>query len=118
MVVFDRENEWQAGYVIVKGGYKRFFDAGIAELQLDVARLAPWLADRVGALDDWKKTHMLTVQADRLRLGTSRGCSSSATPRTRCRRSEESASTTHRRCRGGRKRALGKAARGPAHRGR
>jgi 2-polyprenyl-6-methoxyphenol hydroxylase-like FAD-dependent oxidoreductase len=68
MVVFDRENEWQAGYVIVKGGYKRLFDAGIAELQLGVARLAPWLADRVGALDDWKKTHMLTVQADRLRL--------------------------------------------------
>jgi 2-polyprenyl-6-methoxyphenol hydroxylase-like FAD-dependent oxidoreductase len=31
-----------------------------------VARLAPWLADRVSVLDDWKKTHMLTVRADRL----------------------------------------------------
>jgi 2-polyprenyl-6-methoxyphenol hydroxylase-like FAD-dependent oxidoreductase len=66
MVVFDRENEWQGGYVIAHGGYKRLYEAGIGELQQNVARLAPWLADRVGALDDWKKTHMLTVQADRL----------------------------------------------------
>jgi 2-polyprenyl-6-methoxyphenol hydroxylase-like FAD-dependent oxidoreductase len=66
MVVFDRENEWQAGYVIAKGGYKQLREAGIAQLQQNVARLAPWLADRVGALDDWKKTHMLTVKANRL----------------------------------------------------
>jgi 2-polyprenyl-6-methoxyphenol hydroxylase-like FAD-dependent oxidoreductase len=66
MVVFDRESEWQAGYVIAKGGYKQLRDAGIAQLQRNVARLAPWLADRVGALDDWKKVHMLTVKADRL----------------------------------------------------
>jgi 2-polyprenyl-6-methoxyphenol hydroxylase-like FAD-dependent oxidoreductase len=68
MVVFDRESEWQAGYVIPKGGYKQLHEAGIAQLQRGVARLVPWLADRVGALDDWKKTHMLTVQADRLPL--------------------------------------------------
>jgi 2-polyprenyl-6-methoxyphenol hydroxylase-like FAD-dependent oxidoreductase len=66
MVVFDRDREWQAGYVIAKGGYKQLYEAGIAQLQQNVARLAPWLADRVGVLDDWKKTHMLTVQADRL----------------------------------------------------
>jgi len=66
MVVFDREKEWQAGYVIAKGGYKRLREEGIAQLQRHVARLVPWLADRVGALDDWKKTHMLAVAADRL----------------------------------------------------
>jgi 2-polyprenyl-6-methoxyphenol hydroxylase-like FAD-dependent oxidoreductase len=66
MVVFERESEWQAGYVIPKGGYKLLREAGIAQLQQNVARLVPWLADRVGALDDWKKTHMLTVAADRL----------------------------------------------------
>ena len=38
-------------------------EAGIAQLQQSVAQIVPWLADRVGALDDWKKTHMLTVQA-------------------------------------------------------
>jgi 2-polyprenyl-6-methoxyphenol hydroxylase-like FAD-dependent oxidoreductase len=68
MVVFDRESEWQAGYVISKGGYKALREAGIAELQRNVARLVPWLADRVQALDDWKKTHMLTVEANRLPL--------------------------------------------------
>jgi 2-polyprenyl-6-methoxyphenol hydroxylase-like FAD-dependent oxidoreductase len=68
MVVFDRENEWQAGYVIAKGGYKQLREAGIAQLQQNVARLVPWLADRVAALDDWKKTHMLSVAADRLTL--------------------------------------------------
>jgi 2-polyprenyl-6-methoxyphenol hydroxylase-like FAD-dependent oxidoreductase len=66
MVVFDRESEWQAGYVIPKGGYQQLREGGIAQLQQNVARLVPWLADRVGALDDWKKTHMLTVKADRL----------------------------------------------------
>jgi len=68
MVVFEREREWQAGYVIAKGGYKQLHEAGIAQLQQNVARLVPWLADRVGALDDWKKTHVLTVKADRLPL--------------------------------------------------
>jgi 2-polyprenyl-6-methoxyphenol hydroxylase-like FAD-dependent oxidoreductase len=66
MVVFDRESEWQAGYVIPKGGYQKLRDAGIEKLQRNVAELAPWLANRVSTLDDWKKTHMLTVRADRL----------------------------------------------------
>ena len=66
MVVFDRESEWQAGYVIAKGGYQRLREEGIAQLQKNVARLVPWLADRVAVLDDWKKTHMLAVAADRL----------------------------------------------------
>jgi 2-polyprenyl-6-methoxyphenol hydroxylase-like FAD-dependent oxidoreductase len=66
MVVLERESEWQAGYVIPKGGYRQLRETGIAQLQQNVARLVPWLADRVGALDDWKKTHMLTVKADRL----------------------------------------------------
>ena len=66
MVLLEREREWQAGYVIPKGGYRRLREAGIARLQQGVARLVPWLADRVGALDDWKKTHVLTVKANRL----------------------------------------------------
>ena len=66
MVMFEREREWQAGYVIPKGGYKRLHEAGIAQLQQNVARLVPWLADRVASLDDWRKAHMLTVRADRL----------------------------------------------------
>jgi len=66
MVVFDREREWQAGYVIAKGGYQKLREEGIVQLQRNVARLVPWLADRVAALDDWKKTHMLAVAADRL----------------------------------------------------
>jgi 2-polyprenyl-6-methoxyphenol hydroxylase-like FAD-dependent oxidoreductase len=73
MVVFERETEWQAGYVIAKGGYKQLHEAGIARLQRNVARLAPWLADRVGALDDWRKTHVLTVRADRLARWHKRG---------------------------------------------
>jgi 2-polyprenyl-6-methoxyphenol hydroxylase-like FAD-dependent oxidoreductase len=68
MVVLERESEWQAGYVIAKGGYQQLREAGIGRLQENVARIAPWLADRVGALDDWKKTHMLSVRADRLPL--------------------------------------------------
>jgi 2-polyprenyl-6-methoxyphenol hydroxylase-like FAD-dependent oxidoreductase len=68
MVLLERETEWQAGYVIPKGGYQRLREAGISQLQQNIARMAPWLGDRVGALDDWKKTHMLSVRADRLPL--------------------------------------------------
>ncbi len=67
MVVLDRDTEWQAGYVIAKGGYKKLREAGIAQLRQNVAKLVPWFADRVEALDDWAKTHMLTVKANRLR---------------------------------------------------
>ena len=73
MVVFERESEWQAGYVIPKGGYRQLHEAGIARLQENVGRLAPWLADRVGALDDWRKTHVLSVRADRLARWYKRG---------------------------------------------
>jgi 2-polyprenyl-6-methoxyphenol hydroxylase-like FAD-dependent oxidoreductase len=66
MVVLDREADWQAGYVIPKGGYTRLRAAGIAELRKNVAALAPWLADRAAALHDWKEVHVLTVQADRV----------------------------------------------------
>ena len=48
-------------------------EAGIARLQENVGRLAPWLADRVGALDDWRKTHVLSVRADRLARWYKRG---------------------------------------------
>jgi 2-polyprenyl-6-methoxyphenol hydroxylase-like FAD-dependent oxidoreductase len=68
MVMFERDREWQAGYVIAKGAYKRLHEAGIEKLQQNVARLVPWLADRVGTIDDWTKAHMLTVRADRLPL--------------------------------------------------
>jgi 2-polyprenyl-6-methoxyphenol hydroxylase-like FAD-dependent oxidoreductase len=68
MVVLEREKEWQAGYVIPKGGYQQLRETGIGRLQENIARIAPWLADRVTTLDDWKKTHMLSVRADRLPL--------------------------------------------------
>jgi len=68
MVVLEREKEWQAGYVIPKGGYQQLREGGIGRLQENIARIAPWLADRVSTLDDWKKTHVLSVRADRLPL--------------------------------------------------
>jgi 2-polyprenyl-6-methoxyphenol hydroxylase-like FAD-dependent oxidoreductase len=66
MVVLEREREWQAGYVIPKGGYAQLRELGIGQLQQSVAELVPWLADRVGVLDDWKKTYVLSVKANRL----------------------------------------------------
>ena len=66
MVVLEREREWQAGYVIPKGGYAQLRELGIGQLQQSVAELVPWLADRVVVLDDWKKTYVLSVKANRL----------------------------------------------------
>ncbi|MGH7036362.1 MAG: FAD-dependent monooxygenase, partial [Stellaceae bacterium] len=40
---------------------------GIEEFRARVAALAPYVADRVGALDDWQKIKLLTVQVNRLK---------------------------------------------------
>ena len=115
MVVFDRDTEWQAGYVIAKGGYQRLREEGIAQLQRNVARLVPWLADRVAALDDWKKTHMLVGGR-----GSSPPVAQAGAPLHRRRRPRHVAGGRRRhqlrdrRRRRGRERALGEAARGRA----
>ncbi|HEY5811718.1 MAG TPA: FAD-dependent oxidoreductase [Terrimicrobiaceae bacterium] len=67
MVLLDRGDHWQCGYVIRKGGFEQRRQHGLEELRADVSRCAPFLHDRVGELEDWNAVNLLTVTVDRLR---------------------------------------------------
>lgn len=67
MVLLDRGDHWQCGYVIRKGGFEQKRQRGLEELRADVSRCAPFLRDRVAELKDWNAVKLLTVKVDRLR---------------------------------------------------
>lgn len=67
LVIIDRLDYWQLGYVILKGSYPALREAGIEGLQQSIAQLAPEFADRVGELDDWSQVSLLSVKSDRLK---------------------------------------------------
>ncbi|MGB9475010.1 MAG: FAD-dependent oxidoreductase [Candidatus Udaeobacter sp.] len=66
LVLLDRGDYWQCGFVIPKGGFDRIKERGLAQFQNDIASFAPFLHDRVTELDDWSKIKLLTVQVNRL----------------------------------------------------
>jgi 2-polyprenyl-6-methoxyphenol hydroxylase-like FAD-dependent oxidoreductase len=65
-VVFDRGDEWQVGYAILKGSFAAVKAAGIPALRQGLAELIPWLADRVGHLHDWSQVAVLNVESSRV----------------------------------------------------
>ena len=67
LIAIDRGTAWQFGYVIAKGTLEAVQSRGIAEFRARIAALAPYVADRVAALDDWQKIKLLTVQVNRLK---------------------------------------------------
>ena len=66
LIMLDRAEQWQIGYVIPKGTYQQLRAAGLDELRRVVAELAPELGDRVGVLKDWDQVAMLSVESSRL----------------------------------------------------
>lgn len=66
-VMIDREDYWQCGFVIRKGAADEIRKQGIEQFREDVARLEPFLRDRVSELRDWNDVSLLTVKVDRLR---------------------------------------------------
>jgi 2-polyprenyl-6-methoxyphenol hydroxylase-like FAD-dependent oxidoreductase len=67
LVLLDRDNYWQAGFVISKGGFDEIKERGLPQFQEDIVSFAPFLRNRVTELDDWSKIKLLTVQINRLR---------------------------------------------------
>jgi len=67
LVLLDRCDYWQCGFVIPKGGFDDIKARGLQQLQNDIASFAGFLRDRVAELDDWSKIKLLTVQINRLR---------------------------------------------------
>ena len=67
LVLIDRGDYWQAGFVIPKGQFDEIKKRGLAQFQDDIVSFAGFLRDRVSELDDWSKIKLLTVQVNRLR---------------------------------------------------
>jgi 2-polyprenyl-6-methoxyphenol hydroxylase-like FAD-dependent oxidoreductase len=67
LVMLDRGDYWQCGFVIPKGGFDEIKTRGLPQFQNDIVSFAGFLGDRVAELDDWSKIKLLTVQINRLR---------------------------------------------------
>jgi 2-polyprenyl-6-methoxyphenol hydroxylase-like FAD-dependent oxidoreductase len=66
LVLLDREEYWQIAYVIPKGTADELRTRGLPAFREDIARLSPFLRDRVDELRDWDDVKLLTVTVDRL----------------------------------------------------
>jgi 2-polyprenyl-6-methoxyphenol hydroxylase-like FAD-dependent oxidoreductase len=67
LVLIDRKDYFQAGFVIPKNGIAEMKRRGLGALHEEIVALAPFLRDRIAELDDWSKIKLLTVQINRLR---------------------------------------------------
>src|SRR5438093_5015583 len=67
LVMLDRGDYWQCGFVIPKGGFEEIKARGLPQFQNEIVSFAGFLRDRVSDLDDWSKIKLLTVQINRLR---------------------------------------------------
>jgi 2-polyprenyl-6-methoxyphenol hydroxylase-like FAD-dependent oxidoreductase len=67
LVMLDRGDYWQCGFVIPKGGFEEIKARGLPQFQNEIVSFAGFLRDRVTELDDWSKIKLLTVQINRLR---------------------------------------------------
>ena len=67
LVLLDRGDYWQCGFVIPKGGFDGIKARGLQQFQNEIVSFAGFLRDRLTELDDWSKIKLLTVQINRLR---------------------------------------------------
>lgn len=66
LVMLDRGDYWQCAYVIAKGSAETLKAAGIEKFRERIAKLMPFLSDRMGELASVDDLKLLTVGVDRL----------------------------------------------------
>ncbi|HLW36568.1 MAG TPA: FAD-dependent oxidoreductase [Chthoniobacterales bacterium] len=67
LVLLDRGDYFQVGFVIPKGGFDEIKQRGLPALHSDIVGMGKFLSDRIGELDNWDKIKLLTVQINRLK---------------------------------------------------
>lgn len=67
LIMLNRDDYWQCGFVIAKGKFDQYKEEGIEQFRKRVTDVAPFLEDRVGELKDWDHVKLLTVKVDRLK---------------------------------------------------
>jgi 2-polyprenyl-6-methoxyphenol hydroxylase-like FAD-dependent oxidoreductase len=66
LVLIDRNDYWQCGFVIAKGSADVVRARGIEAFRSEIVAIAPFLADRVAELQSWDDVKLLTVAVQRL----------------------------------------------------
>lgn len=67
LIMLDRNEYWQMGYVIPKGGYQEIRAAGLEHLRQVIGEMLPEFAGRVDTIQEWKQVSVLSVESSRLR---------------------------------------------------
>jgi 2-polyprenyl-6-methoxyphenol hydroxylase-like FAD-dependent oxidoreductase len=67
IVMIDRGDYWQCGWVIPKGGAEIVRAQGLDAFRAALVGALPYLADRAGGIDSWENLHLLAVQVNRLK---------------------------------------------------
>lgn len=66
LVLINRLDYFQIGYIIAKDSFDSMKREGLEAFQQSIARIAPFLSDRVAEIDSWDKVKLLTVQVNHL----------------------------------------------------
>jgi len=66
LVLLDRLDEWQVGFVIMKGSYSQVRASGLDALRRSIADLLIEFPDRIEHLKDWKQVAVLSVESSRV----------------------------------------------------
>lgn len=66
LVLIERRDYFQCGYVLQKGGAEKLRERGLEAFKADLRSLAPELSDSIAALGDWDAIKLLDVALDRL----------------------------------------------------
>jgi 2-polyprenyl-6-methoxyphenol hydroxylase-like FAD-dependent oxidoreductase len=66
MILINRVDYFQCGYIIRKGDFEAIQQRGLAAFRSDIEELVPFLKDRTAELDTFDKVKLLTVQVNHL----------------------------------------------------
>ena len=66
LVLLDRGDQWQVGFVILKGSYRDLHNAGIDTFREQLTGLVPGLEDTFSHLKDWSQCAILSVVTGRV----------------------------------------------------
>ena len=65
LVVFDRVDYWQLGYIFPKGHYQQVRAAGMEPFRKSIAEIEPRFAKHAETLKDWNQCTLLSVESSR-----------------------------------------------------
>ena len=67
LIIIDRGDHWRAGFIILKGSYRDFREAGLGAFRDQLAEIVPELEDAFSQLEEWSQCAILSVVTGRVK---------------------------------------------------